>query len=182
MSLQQSFPAKPPSNVPSRNSNPPAAVNNNTIPPFISPSLPSHVHSPTKNRTIRSLRDARNRHLQGHPASRSLLIAAASASQRTPRPSLPLHQGNIQTLEDSQNLSPDLDSFPINADQPLCPAISCPPSPTPPNNNLDTSLKEAAYKIFVNHGRELLSALNEHISNCCSIFLIFVTVPVLPSE
>jgi hypothetical protein len=42
--------------------------------------------------------------------------------------------------------------------------MSRPPSPTRPNNNLDTSLKLAAYQIFVDYGRELPPALKEHVS------------------
>ena len=42
--------------------------------------------------------------------------------------------------------------------------MSRPPSPTRPNNNLDTSLKLAAYQIFVDYGLELPRALKEHVS------------------
>lgn len=42
--------------------------------------------------------------------------------------------------------------------------MSRPPSPTRPNINLDTSLKLAAYHIFVDYGRELPLALKEHVS------------------
>jgi hypothetical protein len=45
-----------------------------------------------------------------------------------------------------------------------CLAMSRPPSPTRPNNNLDTSLKLAAYHIFVDYGRDLPSPLKEHVS------------------
>ncbi|KAF1347372.1 hypothetical protein EJ07DRAFT_142720 [Lizonia empirigonia] len=42
--------------------------------------------------------------------------------------------------------------------------MSRPLSPTRPNNNLDTSLKLAAYQILVDYGRELPQALKEHVS------------------
>jgi hypothetical protein len=42
--------------------------------------------------------------------------------------------------------------------------MSRPSSPTRPNNNLDTSLKLAAYQIFVDYGRELPLPLKEHVS------------------
>ncbi|KAF1828824.1 hypothetical protein BDW02DRAFT_603086 [Decorospora gaudefroyi] len=75
--------------------------------------------------------------------------------QQTLSPSLPLTQRNLQAFEDSQTSSSNQDCFPINADQPLPLAMSRPLSPTRPNNNLDTSLKLAAYEILVDYGREL---------------------------
>jgi hypothetical protein len=42
--------------------------------------------------------------------------------------------------------------------------MSRPPSPTRPNNNLDTGLKLAAYHIFVDCGRDLPPPLKEHVS------------------
>ncbi|KAF1998830.1 hypothetical protein P154DRAFT_564388 [Amniculicola lignicola CBS 123094] len=80
--------------------------------------------------------------------------------QHTLKPSLPLTQQNLQALEDSQKSPSD----PINTDHTLRPAMSRPSSPTRPNNNLDTSLKLAAYQILVDYGHELPLALKEHVS------------------
>ncbi|KAF1948946.1 hypothetical protein CC80DRAFT_529721 [Byssothecium circinans] len=94
------------------------------------------------------------------PAKRRAVCSSPPPPQpehTTPHPVLPLTQENLQALEDSQQSSP-------GSPGPLNPAMSRLPSPTRPNNNLDTSLKLAAYHIFVDYGRELPPALKEHVS------------------
>jgi hypothetical protein len=143
----------------------PLAVNNNTIISLHPPHYLFHPILMPRRKRARSETCATPESSSPGPAKRRAVCSSPPPPppQRTPSPSLPLTQGNLQALEDSQKSS-DPDSFPINADQPLRPAMSRPPSPTRPNNNLDTSLKLAAYQILVDYDRELPLALKEHVS------------------
>jgi hypothetical protein len=105
----------------------------------------------TQAGSIRNLRDARIVSLGACKASRS-----CSSPPAHPRSSpLPLMQQNLQALEDSQMSASEADSAVSTANEGPYPAMRGPASPTRANNNLDTSLKLAAYRIFVEYGREL---------------------------
>jgi hypothetical protein len=90
--------------------------------------------------------------------------AVCSSPPRHSLSPLPLTQRNLKALTDSLKSPSDPESSPVIANQRLGLAKSRPSSPTRPNNNLDTSLKLAAYQIFVDYGRELPLPLKEHVS------------------